>query len=348
MSLSHCRTFPSIVFLGRAAVFAVVIGAISMVPAPSTTREGLGRDSSQPTNLARRVKRCAKCHADVHSEWKESAHAKSWSNPVFQAAIKERDDQGESCARCHAPGALIESGFGNIPEARPHDREVGVNCFTCHVMGNRYFGPHKSKGHGGIKKTAEFSKAVFCISCHGQPEIRPEHDQGTSFLAGPSAETSSCQHCHMPTLRRKMVTNKKIKAKFLSGIVDCKLHVFRGAREGKIVAGCAELELSFEDEGLVAQVTARTGHAFPASSGRKVILEISQYDPQGKVLSVEEREWSFPGEGNYLRPDQAVATTVEIAAGAVSAKARLIHRVLAVPGRPDAIDHEVASAQAEH
>ena len=303
---------------------------------------------SQPTNLAKRVKRCAKCHADVHEEWSGSPHSQSWSNPVFQASIKDLGEkEREGCARCHAPGSIIETGYGKIPEAREHDRDVGVNCFTCHVLGNRYFGPHQSKGHGGIKATKEFTEATLCLSCHGQPEARADHDQGSSYLAGPVSKRTSCQECHMPGTRRKMVTNKKIKPKFLRGVVDARIHGFYGARSGKVLPGCAELDLEFEDEGLVAVVTARTGHSFPASSGRLVILEITQYDAKGKALKVDSREWSFPEKGKALAPEKPVATSVEVLEETVTAKARLVHRVLAVPGRPKAIDHDVATAEAE-
>ena len=71
---------------------------------------------------ARMMNTCSRCHSDFTDEWKQSGHANSWSNPVFQAEIKDREDGGDACARCHAPASIMKTGLGKIPEARSEDR----------------------------------------------------------------------------------------------------------------------------------------------------------------------------------------------------------------------------------
>ncbi len=127
-------------------------------------------------NLAALVKNCRKCHEDVCSEWEATQHAKSWSDPVFQAEIATRADQGEACAPCHAPQELLNTGFGKLPRARRNDRDLGVNCVTCHMKENEYSGPYDSPGHGGVTGNPEYRKVALCLSCHGRPEERKEHD----------------------------------------------------------------------------------------------------------------------------------------------------------------------------
>lgn len=298
-------------------------------------------------NLQRMVANCKKCHADIHAEWEATQHAKSWTDPVFQAEIKDlSEEQKDSCARCHAPRALYHlDEMGDIPVGRKLDRDLGVNCVTCHMLGNVYFGPFTSQGHGGVDADPEFRRSNMCFSCHGQPEARKEHDQMTSYLEGPawSKDGKSCQTCHMPVVERKLVTKKSLKARFLIGVQPVRKHSFTGARRGEIVKGCAELAVAFEGDNVVASITLKTGHCLPCTTHREVVLTIEQLSKDGKSVAKETRTYTFPGKA--LPPGDA--TTVEVAAqaGAATARVTLVQILTRCEGRDEAITQPIHEAE---
>jgi hypothetical protein len=300
------------------------------------------------TNLAQLVRQCEGCHADVHAEWSGTQHAKSWTDPVFQAEVQAFADRGESCARCHAPRALFHQEAGALPVARERDRDLGVNCVTCHMVGNIYMGPYDSQGHGGVEGDPAFRQSTMCFSCHGQPEARRDHDQMTTYLAGPAwtEEGKSCQTCHMPLVERKLVTKETIKMKYLIGVQPARMHTFTGARRGEIVAGCAEVALVFEDEKLVATIRTKTGHSLPCTTHRKVVLTLVQFGSDGEEIAREVGTWVFP-DGPVLSPGEptdANVVEVPVADGAVRAHATLVQILTATEGRPEDIVQPICEA----
>ncbi|MAG55742.1 MAG: hypothetical protein CMJ83_05580 [Planctomycetes bacterium] len=298
-------------------------------------------------NLKRLVANCKKCHADVHAEWSVTQHAKSWTDPVFQAEIRELPDKGASCARCHAPRSLWHKDMGEIPVGRKSDRDLGVNCVTCHMLGNVYFGPFDSQGHGGVEaEQAAFRESKMCFSCHGQPEARKEHDQMTSYLAGTAwtKDGKSCQSCHMSLVERKLVTEKSLKMKFLIGVQPVRMHDFRGARRGDIVAGCADVAVAFDGDKVVASVTTKTGHQLPCTTHREVVLKVTQYGADGSELASSVTSYSFP-DGPSLPPGGPTTVEVRAAPGARKARATLIQILEKTEGRPDRIIQEINDAE---
>ena len=305
------------------------------------------QEEPERTNLRKLVKDCKKCHADVHAEWAETMHAKSWSDPVFQEAIKELEDKGESCAPCHAPRSLYWTGFGELPLARQKDRDLGVNCVTCHVEGNLYHGPFESSGHGGVEEEPEFLEPDLCNSCHGRPVERAEHDQGTSFASSPAKkEGKSCQSCHMTSVERKLVTKKSIKDKYLIGVQACRKHDFRGARAGDLVKDCAKMEAAFVKGEVVIHLEAKTGHGLPASSHRDVILTVEQFDGDGTSLDKATKVWRFP-EGPVLEAGKRTPVKFPVKEGSVRLKATLGQTLCPVPGREAAVQRLITEATAD-
>ncbi len=291
-------------------------------------------DPEEREGLARLVGTCKKCHEDVCKEWEGTLHAQSWTDPVFQAEIAELPDKGESCAPCHAPQELLLGGLGKLPRARMKDREVGVNCVTCHMLGNRYSGPFDSTGHGGVDADEAFRKPDLCTSCHGQPEVRPQHDQGTSFRAAARGERpAGCQDCHMPPVTRKLVTSPTIKEKYTIGEQACRMHTFVGARRGDLLRLAALVEAVVQGDHLEVSITATTGHALPASEGRVVRLLLEVTEPKEAAARVL-KTWSH-GAGSLPAND-----VVKISAplGAVKrAQLRLEQVLPKVPGRTEEI-----------
>jgi hypothetical protein len=323
------------------------LNAFMMSPPHQTPSVATQQEEQLPperTNLAKLVEDCQKCHEDVHEEWSASQHRSSWTDPVFQAAIKDLPDGGDSCATCHAPRALFHRGFGQLPPARKKDRELGVNCITCHLEGNIYHGPYESTGHGGIDANPEVRSAKMCSSCHGRPMERADHDQGTSYLAGPEGKGGkSCQECHMDAVDRKLVTKDSIKEKYLIGVQPCRKHNFKGARQGSIVAGSADLSLQATADSVTVKATLKTGHSLPASTHREVHLIVVQINADGTILDTTKKVYTF-GAGPVLVPGEPNSVIVPLKVGTKKVTASLTQILCIVPGRPAAQEQSIATS----
>jgi ribosomal protein L40E len=93
-------------------------------------------------------RKCRMCHKDEYEQWKESPHARAFSNG-FQEIWKELGSDF-SCLECHATGADVEAGTFSHP---------GVTCESCHGI--------MSKGH--TKQDAEMPLPItseVCRDCH--------------------------------------------------------------------------------------------------------------------------------------------------------------------------------------
>ncbi|MEP6923161.1 MAG: multiheme c-type cytochrome [Pyrinomonadaceae bacterium] len=86
------------------------------------------------------AERCAKCHTDVHPQWKQSAHANAFREPFYQKNVKDIISQKNiahtrHCESCHNPAALFSGALTDKPQFknRPFDNE-GVSCIACHSI----------------------------------------------------------------------------------------------------------------------------------------------------------------------------------------------------------------------
>lgn len=326
----------------RIALSAGLVLASIILCAPSELPYSTGAAVPAPVlpepqereGLARLVGTCRKCHEDVCKEWEGTLHAQSWTDQVFQAEIAGLPDKGESCAPCHAPQELLLTGLGKLPRGRKNDREAGVNCVTCHMLGNRYAGPFDSTGHGGVDADEAFRKPDLCISCHGQPEARAQHDQGTSWRAAARGERpAGCQDCHMPSAKRKLVTSPTIKEKYTIGEQWCRSHTFTGARRGDLLKLAALVEPVVKGDDLELSITATTGHALPASEGRIVRLVLDVTEPKEATPRVL-KSWTHGKDA--LPASEVVRLSAPL--GAVKRGQLRLEQVLPkVPGRAEEI-----------
>ena len=82
---------------------------------------------------------CANCHADVHAQWRQSAHSNSFREPFYlrnvEILIKDKGiEASRHCEGCHNPVALFSGALtsgSKLP--RPFDEE-GVTCMVCHSI----------------------------------------------------------------------------------------------------------------------------------------------------------------------------------------------------------------------
>jgi hypothetical protein len=167
---------------------------------------------------------CARCHAQIHRAWEQSAHARSATSASFKSvrdatlkqAAEKRDSLEGWCAGCHAPTTLVT---GDRKLQDPISRE-GITCDFCHTVasvdlartgqpfslapGNvkrgpiAYTGP--VKGHGTDYSFLHRGSPLLCAACHdlkgqGGAQILTTYDD---WVAGPyPARGVSCQDCHM-------------------------------------------------------------------------------------------------------------------------------------------------------
>lgn len=118
--------------------------------APSLSRVA-GVDQVDPEVLMRDGY-CRQCHANIHRQWKHSAHhLSSFTNPAYRFSVQEtrrvaRERDGNLgaarwCAGCHDPVPLFSGQFDDPrfdDPARDFTRDrvagAGVTCITCHAI----------------------------------------------------------------------------------------------------------------------------------------------------------------------------------------------------------------------
>ena len=163
---------------------------------------------------------CGKCHQSIYNTWKESMHAKSLEDPVFNGAYAEvyKNTAGAAkynCLKCHAPAVLINNDY----DLKQEITKEGVTCDFCHSvkdvnltnkenpfeikLGLTKWGPLKdarSPAHE-TQYAFLFNTSYFCAGCH---EHKNEH--GLAILSTFSEWTESpyaadgkqCHYCHIP------------------------------------------------------------------------------------------------------------------------------------------------------
>lgn len=142
---------------------------------------------------------CANCHTNIANQWERSAHALAWSDPAFLRETEERSI--EDCLPCHAARPLLEQPPGEPAALRDHDRQFGVECRTCHQLGEAYVGPHESRlgPHPVVQDSVRLPCSDFCGICHEM-----EAEEHTERYLSAESSGLSCAQCHMPTYRERL------------------------------------------------------------------------------------------------------------------------------------------------
>lgn len=173
--------------LGVASVASVALGAAAQRAGDAWIPAGGGPISvgvaAEPGALDARA--CGACHEAHYREWRRSAHARSFHDPLFAAELRERPLP--SCVRCHAPRG---------------DHAAGVDCAACHVRDGVVHNPTVSGAAPHESRVAPALADVrACAPCHefdfdGQPGERLQRTV-TEWSASQHADTP-CQGCHLP------------------------------------------------------------------------------------------------------------------------------------------------------
>ncbi len=235
-----------------AAAHAALLAAAQVDPAsPTPAAPGSGAENGVAATpaapLAAKLKRplapinpsgytsarvCGNCHVDIYDSWKNSLHAFSLSDPVFDTAymqaLKAGGDQAKHlCLRCHAPLTAFTGDF----DLREGITREGVSCDFCHTITAVHLDkPEKpySTEPGLVKRSVLrqvaspvhqvvysplHETAELCGGCHNlvSPSGAAIMSTYDEWRAGPyPGEGKPCQHCHM-VLRSGKVVSRDVK-----------------------------------------------------------------------------------------------------------------------------------------
>ncbi len=255
------------------------------------------------------AKVCGECHVEIYNMWKNSLHAMSLEDPIFQAAniIAFKNTNGETkilCIKCHAPITFWNKDY----DLKQDITKEGITCDFCHsvtalnlnnrenpfrlepgITKNGPLGELKSPVHK-TRQLKLFETSELCGACHDFTDQNNVTILGTysEWKAGPYAKDGvQCQDCHMPRKEGEIVTDniKKSKVKFIND------HNIQGGHSIEQVKKAIKVEVKevkrYPDKMRVfVDVTnAGSGHMVPTGTpSRKMLLDVTVKTETGQIL----------------------------------------------------------------
>jgi Zn-finger protein len=310
--------------LGFALAIVVTPWTVSEITA--TTKGMQGKVKPNDFTSARV---CGECHQDIYKSWKNSLHAFSLVDPIFDAAYMQAvreagDDARQNCLTCHAPMTMVN---GDYDLSQGVSRE-GVSCDFCHTVTAVHLDGREKPytvdpgivNRGVIKKTASpahevafsdlHSKSEFCGGCHNYYAPSGSAILGTydEWKSGPYArEGVQCPNCHMILSSGNVVAESVKKGTtriHLHSLVHdsnqlrtaLSVQIHRAYRQGNEL----EVEVRVENIG--------SGHMIPTGMPtREVVLEMTA-ESGGHTRSQERRYRKVVADkkGRVLKSDYEV------------------------------------------
>ncbi len=187
---------------------------------------------------------CAECHPKIYAMWKESMHAHSVDDPIFEtsyalAYLAAGEKAKKLCLRCHAPTTLQTRDY----EKRLPITAEGVTCDFCHSVRSVDLGDpedpffmnlemlkgtdwRRGRSFHDRRIPDSLRQSEFCAACHEYTAENGVTLLGTysEWKAGPlSRNNTPCQGCHMASVKgaprdhRMVRLGKGIAADMTSG-----------------------------------------------------------------------------------------------------------------------------------
>jgi hypothetical protein len=295
----------------------------------AASADGLSKDKLNPAET------CGVCHADIYKAWHDSVHARSFTDPIFQAALEkvggsEGKESRRICLSCHAPAVLVNSDY----EAKEAVTREGIGCDFCHSvkavelerrptpfeieLGGVKRGPFEyleSPAHETAYSPLHRNSPLLCAACHEY-----KNEAGAKVLAtysewseGPyPAMGVACQSCHMAIVPGVRV-QPGIAAPQQQRIIN--LHrLVGGSSMSQLRRGMeASLrEVRREGGGVLVKIEVRNvaaGHKVPTGLPTKQMKLVVRASQGGKDVFTAERVYSrvlVDKNGKQARTDEQV------------------------------------------
>jgi len=290
--------------------------------------------AERPQSSLQSSKECGKCHRAIYEVWKESLHALSYLDPIYQASyqkayVNTKGKAREICNVCHAPASLVNADYDvQLPLT-----QEGILCDFCHSVksielkkglnriildiGTTKRGPISlpqqdttlRKYPHKVEYSPLFTDALFCASCH-----EFVNEAGVKILSTYSEWKDSpyvkrgitCQNCHMPLVEGKIVVTAEERA----GKVN--LHKISGGSSLEQLQKAMQVEIMdtrWEKEGLqvrVAVTNVGAGHKVPTGLPlKKLTLKVRVTLP-GEIAREQERAYSLSFTNSIGKPVEDV------------------------------------------
>jgi hypothetical protein len=275
---------------------------------------------------------CARCHEDIHRKWKNSLHAMSVSDPVFDGAYWEAIKLTKGAARalclsCHAPTTRLTKDYDQV---LPITGE-GVTCDFCHTIaaanplaagepytmrpGKVKWGPIRA-AQSPVHKTQYSVTHLSSVLCGGCHEYRAKSGavlMGTysEWRDSPYAEQGiHCQSCHMPAGEGRVV-RPELKAPER----PMNLHDIQGGHSPEQIRKAARVEvreIRRSENGyrvVVIVENVGSGHMIPTGVPTRQLDLVVQLRRGQTVLGEQRttfRKVVVDAQGNELRTDAQV------------------------------------------
>lgn len=320
--------------MSRALVLTAA--ALSLLPwAPFPRPHGALREpgpagarcAQDPMRPAQDPQACGKCHEAVHGEWRDSAHARAFTDPRYRQALAGRREP-ERCVPCHAPASVL-GRLGQLPRSRQDRRDDGVDCASCHLRGEVVHGPRGTAtgAHATVDDPvfARRASTALCRGCHDM-RIADVLPLAREFERAASTADESCVGCHMPSQNRPPARDPD--GTEVAPARQGRSHRLLGPTDAAFCASAFTFRLAAappvgaeKAPGLHAFVGNAAGHGIPGlARGREFAIVLTLRDANGKslhdhrlvlsgsnrLLVDEERRLALP------RPAAAVAMHVRV------------------------------------
>jgi hypothetical protein len=253
---------------------------------------------------------CGECHSDIYESWKNSLHAFSLTDPIFDTAymqaVKEGGEEARRvCLRCHAPMTMVNGDY----ELREGVTREGVSCDFCHSVTVVHL-DGREKPYTvelGLVKRSVLKKASspahdvayselhgtseFCGGCHNYVTARGKAVMSTydEWKNGPYAgEGVQCQDCHMVITSGKVV-REEIKE------TGAKIHLHNLIHDTDQLRSALSVQIANAERTQnrlqvdVAIENVGSGHMVPTGiPSREIVLSVS-VDSGSRVLTQDRR-----------------------------------------------------------
>lgn len=265
---------------------------------------------------------CGRCHDAVHAEWLDSAHARAFTDPVFQRHLATRN-RPQFCLPCHVPESVPDR-LGTLPRAREERRDEGVTCAACHLRGETVLGPHggDTPAHA-LARDPLFERrgsTALCSSCH-DTAIASVLPLGREFAASNRDGDESCIGCHMPSTRRPPARDPAT-GEPAGAVRGGRSHRLLGPGDPAFCASAFRFRLERHAAGLSVFLANGAGHGVPGLALRAFPVRLSLQDARGRELHAESLTISSE---NRLLVDEERRIALPAVEGAVALRVVVDH-----------------------